>query len=293
MKNWKFPDISSVTLKGGDMPGDKIEIGMSHIKRAETIIPKLDEFLEGNTQEKVVISVYGGSGVGKSEIGSLLAYYLREAGHPTYLLSGDNYPYRVPEDNDRERLRVFRYGVLKAFSESNVFSRNGMSQLQEIWEQDSDFSRDKKFWEPFIDSGVQDLSNYLSTDSEVDFSLINWIVEQFKKGKGFIPLKRMGRAFDSVFMEPIDFSTIKVLIIEWTHGNNPLLNGVDYPIFLYSTPEETLAHRLSRARDKGVDSPFVSMVLEVEQKKLLKQLDNAKLIISLNGEILTKDHISV
>lgn len=293
MNTWKFPDLSSTTFKGGDMPGDKIEIGTSHIKRAEVIIPELNELLKNSTEKKIVISVYGGSGVGKSEIGSLLAYYLREVGYPTYLLSGDNYPYRVPEDNDRERLRVFRYGVLRAFAESSSFSKEGMRQLQEIWDNDNDFDGNRDFWQPFIDIGAQDLKKYLSTESEVDFPLINWIIEQFKKGQGFIPLKRMGRDFDSVVMEPIDFSSIKILIIEWTHGNNPLLNDIDYPIFLYSTPEQTLAHRLSRARDKGVDSPFVSLVLKVEQEKLLKQIDSAKLIVSLDGELLTKEDISV
>ncbi len=56
-----------------------------------------------------------------------------------------------------------------------------------------------------------------------------------------------------------------MLVIEWTHGNNPNLNGVDVPILLNSTPEETLAHRRARNRDGKTDSPFTTMVLAIEQ----------------------------
>lgn len=291
MNNWNFPDVSSVIFHGGDMPGDKISIGPSHTDRAERIVPYLADWLNKNPSPKKVITVYGGSGVGKSEIGSLLAYYLRETGFPTYLLSGDNYPLRIPEDNDKERLRIFRYGVLSALSWDPSFSNEQMKQLREIWEQNDDFGRHNETWSKFIDSGLSHLRNYLATDYEIDFSLINRIIRLFKLGEDIIPLKRMGREFNSIMMEPVDFSSTKILLVEWTHGNNPKLNGIDYSIFLSSTPEETQAHRRSRARDKGVDSPFVSMVLAVEQDILKTQIDSASLIVSLTGEILSSDDL--
>ena len=77
------------------------------------------------------------------------------------------------------------------------------------------------------------------------------------------------------------------LIVEWTHGNNDLLTGVDIPILLNSTPEETLAHRRSRARDGATDSPFTMLVLALEQAKLHAQASKAKIIVSKSGELLT------
>jgi alpha-galactosidase len=82
----------------------------------------------------------------------------------------------------------------------------------------------------------------------------------------------------------VDFQYIKVLIIEWTHGNSDFFEGVDIPVLLNSTPEETLEHRKSRNRDGGADSPFTTMVLEIEQQMLASQAGKAKLIMSKSGE---------
>ena len=75
------------------MPGDKVEIGEGHIKKANVIfqelLPKLAEASEKSETGKVVITVCGGSGVGKSEIASLLSFYLKEAGIGSYTLSGE------------------------------------------------------------------------------------------------------------------------------------------------------------------------------------------------------------
>lgn len=289
MNKWKFPELNPDAFTGGDMPGDKIEIGPSHIKRAEIIIPELKRWLDNNPASKTVISVFGGSGVGKSEIGSLLAYYCRSRGIPAYLLSGDNYPLRIPEDNDKERLRVFRYGVLQALSESETFSAEMMKDLQKIWNNGDDFNQAGNDWEIFYDKGCDALKNYLGTEKEIDFSLVNRVISDFKKGKDKLILKRMGRCFNDVKMEAVDVSSTPILIIEWTHGNNPLLKNVDFPVFLYSTPRETLAHRLSRARDKGADSPFVSLVLSLEQAKLAEAGRKAKLIVGLEGNIISTD----
>ena len=78
-----------------------------------------------------------------------------------------------------------------------------------------------------------------------------------------------------------------MLIIEWTHGNSDKYIGVDIPILLNSTPQETLEHRRSRNRDGAVDSPFVTMVLEIEQRQLEAQAHKAQIIVSKSGELLT------
>ena len=85
----------------------------------------------------------------------------------------------------------------------------------------------------------------------------------------------------------MDFSQKQVLIIEWTHGNSDHFTGVDIPILLNSTPQETLEHRRSRNRDGGVDHPFTTMVLEIEQRMLESNAHKAAIIIAKNGDLLS------
>ena len=83
------------------------------------------------------------------------------------------------------------------------------------------------------------------------------------------------------------------MVIEWTHGNSYYLKGVDIPVLLSSTPQETLEFRKKRNRDTGADSPFTKMVLNIEQELLTAQAPQAKIIVSLSGEIISyKDYIN-
>ena len=92
---WTPPHIPD-TIPYGDMPGDKVQIGPEHIAKANTIFPALVPMAAELAQNgRVVITVCGGSGVGKSEIASLLSHYFRTAGVGSYTLSGDNYPKRI------------------------------------------------------------------------------------------------------------------------------------------------------------------------------------------------------
>lgn len=100
-------------------------------------------------------------------------------------------------------------------------------------------------------------------------------------------LKRMGRDDAALWYDKVDFSQVKVLIVEWTHGNSDFYCGVDLPVFLYSTPQETMTYRVSRARDGAADSPFVTMVLQIEQRLLESQAHKAKIILSREGKVLS------
>ncbi len=292
---WVAPQLVDYdNIKKGDMPGDVIQIQTGHIMKAEAIFPKLYQMVkdiqEIRPKDKVVISVHGGSGVGKSEIGALLAYYFNDIGIGSYILSGDNYPHRIPKHNDEERLRIFREMGLKGLVAQGAYNRERGDTLRELQALNQDFDSDQIQELPWLfiyqQEGRKGLEDYLGTSAEIDFGEINHIIAEFKHDKESILLKRMGREETDLWYEKVDFSNVKVVIIEWTHGNNDALIGVDIPILLNSTPSETLEHRKLRNRDGGTDSPFTTMVLDIEQKLLFSQASGAKIIVLKDGEIV-------
>ncbi|HET9127832.1 MAG TPA: sucrose phosphorylase [Propionibacteriaceae bacterium] len=291
------PDIVDLSaVPTGDMPGDKVEINESHVAKARAIAPRLWELLVpllADPPHRAVVAVHGGSGVGKSEIGSLLAHYLRANGVGAYVLSGDNYPRRIPRDNDAERLRTFRAGGLRGLLDAGEYDdavRDRLATLQAS-DEDADPARvaDHPWLATYQRAGRRALDSYLGTSHEIDFDEVSGLLERFHRGEPTLLLKRMGRERDQLWYDSVDMSGVQVLVIEWTHGNSDHLRGVDVPILLNSTPEETLAHRRSRNRDGKVDSPFTTMVLGLEQERLHSQAHKAKIIVSKSGELLDYD----
>lgn len=283
------------TIPQGDMPGDKIEIGEGHIKKADVIFPalleQLREIWKKNPYRRAVVTVCGGSGVGKSEIASLLSYYFNQAGIGSYTLSGDNYPHRIPMYNDAERLHLFRESGVRGLVSGGVFSEERFRLLQE-WQRAEDdanptHQEEHPWFSEYLKAGRAGLEGYLGTDREIDFPEVSRIVSAFRDGAEKIWLKRMGRDETALWYEEVDFSSVRVLVIEWTHGNSDFYQGVDIPILLNSTPQETLEHRRARNRDGRTDSPFTTMVLEIEQGMLRRQASKAKLILSKGGELLS------
>lgn len=275
----------------GDMPGDKIQINETHLRKAEVIFPKLLEALQSRGESRTVIAVCGGSGVGKSEIASLLAYCLNRNGIGAYVMSGDNYPRRIPRDNDLERLRVFRQGGLRGLVNRGLLTPAVTAKLREQWADENDADPAAAQAEPWLavyrQSGRQALTGYLGSPKEIDFDEVSGILARFHQGDRTIALRRMGRETTELWYDNVCFSGVQVLILEWTHGNSDFLDGVDFPILLNSTPAETLAHRRARNRDGKTDSPFTTMVLEIEQQKIEAQAQKAALILSKQGELLT------
>ena len=287
-----LPDVPG-EIPGGDMPGDVIKIGEGHIAKAKLIMKELTKLLPAAAEKgkKTVISVFGGSGVGKSEIASLLAFYLNAAGIGSYVLSGDNYPRRIPLYNDAERLSVFRAAGLKGLLTAGLYSDEVQKTLLTLWEDETDPEPKKTEEYPWLaayqKAGRRALSAYLGTSLEQDYDEINGIIADFKAGKSEIFLKRMGRTEEQRWYSRVDFSDTDVLIIEWTHGGNAALRGIDIPILLNSTPEETREHRRLRARDGKTDSAFTTMVLEIEQAELDARAFTAAIRISKAGELMT------
>ena len=272
----------------GDMPGDKVSIDKTHIEKAKIIFKKLLEEVKALGRDKIVISVCGGSGVGKSETASLLSYFFRSMGIGSYTLSGDNYPHRIPMYNDAERLHIFRESAIRGMLK---YSKERFEIIHKLQEEGKDADKANvqsyPWYESYLRNGASGLASYLGTEKEIDFKQIEDIVASFKNGKDKIYLKRMGRDDAALWYDEVDFSDINILIIEWTHGNSKNYAGVDIPILLNSTPEETLEHRRLRNRDGGTDSPFTSLVLELEQNLLIRDAHKAKIILSKAGEILS------
>lgn len=289
--SWQ-PPVLKGNIPHGDMPGDKVEIKQEHIEKANLIFPLLLPLMkEAQQNGRVVISVSGGSGVGKSETASLLSYYFRSAGIGSYTLSGDNYPRRIPMCNDAERVRIFRVAGIHGMLEANCYTRETAAELHRLWVEDQDASptaADGCAWlQTYQRAGRKALAEYLGTDREQDYEELNRIITAFHAGQRHLWLKRMGRTEDERWYDCVDMTTVNVLVIEWTHGNNDALRGIDIPILLNSTPEETRAHRRSRARDGKVDSAFTTMVLEIEQAELDRCARRAKIIVSKAGQALT------
>lgn len=286
---WRAPQPNG-NMPHGDMPGDKILIGEDHIAKANKIFPVLLGKLAQLSGKKAVVSVFGGSGTGKSEVASLLTYYLQEAGIGAYVLSGDNYPRRIPLYNDAERLAVFRSEGLKGLVASGLYSPEVQKQLSDLWNTEKDpdpkLAEGNEWLKEYQRCGRNALSEYLGTRLEQDYDQVNQIIRDFKSGKEKIWLKRMGRSEDQRWYDEIDFSNTDVLLIEWTHGGNENIEGLDIPVLLNSTPEETREHRRLRARDGKTDSDFTTMVLEIEQAELDRRAEAAEIIISKAGELL-------
>lgn len=280
-----YPEVSPGQVPGGDMPGDKVLIGEGHLRKAQAVFPHLLNLLEPRLEagQPTVVSVHGGSGVGKSEVGALLGHYLNHQGVGTYVLSGDNYPHRIPADNDHQRLLTYRGAALKGLVASGDYTSERRDRLG-VWQDegrdcDPALVAQHPWMAVYQAAGRRGLEDYLGTPAEIDFDEINRILAAFHAGAPGLWLRRMGRHASQLWYDWVDTSATKVVVLEWTHGNSRFLKGVNLPILLYSTPEETLEHRRKRARDGAVDSPFTTLVLQVEQQQILAQASAAALVV--------------
>ncbi len=301
--SWTPVEIESTeSIPKGDMPGDKVIIGPDNVKKAQAIFPVILDMLipvlNEHPYQRAVITVCGGSGVGKSGIASLISYYLNALKIGCYTLSGDNYPHRIPKYNDAERLGVFRQTGIRGLLAHGQYRKDCVQILKDLQKRgvdaDPEYTKEYSWLGLYQASGRNGLKNYLGTAREIDYQELNSIITQFKNGEDYIYLKRMGREETELWYEEVDFTNIKVMIIEWTHGNNHNLSGIDLPIMLNSTPQETLEQRKSRNRGDDTDSPFIKMVLALEQEMLISQAAKAKLIVAKSGEIISyHDYIRI
>lgn len=285
------------SIPQGDVPGEKVEIKEEQVEKTALLfqetVKQTMPILAHNTYKRAVITICGGSGVGKTGIASIFAHYLRCAGVGCYILSGDNYPHRIPKYNDAERLWVFREGGIQGMVENGVYTEENSNIINKWQKEDDDANpahiSEGEWFAAYIDGGRKALEAYLGTEKEIAFNEVENIVSAFKDGAKDIWLRRMGREETELWYEKVDFNDTNILLIEWTHGNSDYYKGVDFPILLNSTPAETLVYRKSRNRDGKTDSAFTTLVLEIEQEMLHRQAKKAKLILSKSGQLLSYD----
>lgn len=293
-RDWQPPRVPE-DIPQGDMPGDKVWIGPQSIEKANAVfralLPLLRETMVSEGRQKAVIAISGGSGVGKTCVSALLTYYFSQIGVGAYTLSGDNYPRRIPEQNDAERLRIFRAAGVQGMLSAQLYSSETAALLRKLQKEGRDSDPREASAYPWLKvyqtAGREALSGYLGTELEQEYKLLESVLTAFQNGAEKIWLRRLGRDDTALWYEEKDMRDISVIILEWTHGNSGEFRGVDIPVLLNSTPAETREYRLSRGRDSNADTPFITMVLELEQKKLEARAKAARLIISKACQVLS------
>ena len=296
ISGWQQPDAPD-DIPQGDMPGDRVWIGPQAVKKAGTafraVLPLLRAAIAANPKRRAVISVSGGSGVGKTCVSALITYYLNQLGIGAYTLSGDNYPHRIPLQNDAERVRIFRASGVHGLLRAGEYSAERAQILRELQlsDRDSDPAACAEYpWlEAYQRAGREKLSEYLGSDAEQEFEQMQATLSGFRQGAETLWLKRLGAAPEDLWYEAKDFRAISVLVLEWTHANSPAITNVDVPVLLSSTPAETRAYRLARGRNANADTAFITMVIELEQAILESRAGSAKVIVSNACELITYD----
>jgi alpha-galactosidase len=297
-ERWRAPVMDNLdAIPKGDMPGDRIHISPELAEKAKIAFPPILEAVRAacvkNPYARAVVSVFGCSGSGKSVMASLFAYYINDAGIGTRIVSGDNYPRRIPQDNDRERLIRFREAGLKGLVAAKEYDGERGAILRHLCQAGADADSRLRAEFPWMaeyqEAGKTALAKYLGTPQEIDFDELSAILAAFRAGEKALTLKRMGREDNEIWYDTVDATDTSVLILEWTHGNSAFLRGVDVPVLLAAVPEETVEHRRARNRDGGSDSPFTAMVLTIEQALLDENAERAALVVGKDGRIMSKE----
>lgn len=266
------------------------DLAQEQIKNAERLFPLIRKKTEERKEKKTVISVSGGSGVGKTGMAFLLQNMFEKQGKKSLIISGDNYPHRIPMYNDAERIARFRMSGLNGLITERLYTDKVKEKLLELQKagRDAEEQEDMQWLSIYRKYGDKALTDYLGTDQELDYEAISNLLMQFHGGTSQLLLRHMGRTPDDIWYDRRDVSDTDILILEWTHGNSAYLQGVDVSVVLISTPEETLENRKKRNRDTAIDSPFVARVLRIEQKKINDGLDRADIIQDMHGRIYTE-----
>lgn len=274
-----------------DVQEKQIQFVNEQIHNADILFPAILKIIgQKKCGKRMVLSISGGSGVGKTGMAYLIKERFGKQGINAIVISGDSYPHRIPVYNDAERLRIFRTAGLLALLEKKLYSRQVSIFLRDLQMQGKDADENLITENPWIAvyqrAGDKALKHYLGTEKEVALEELSAVLCAYKGGADQIMLRHMGRKEHEIWYEETDVSDKNMLILEWTHGNSSSLEGIDISVVLVSSPKETLENRKKRNRDAAVDSQFVARVLQIEQEKINASLHCADLLQNMQGCIL-------
>lgn len=95
-----------------------------------------------NPDNRIVVSLFGGSGSGKSTVAECLQHLFFADGISSYVLGGDNYPRRIPKRNDEERERIYKEqgepGLAAYLGSNEELEFNRMNEVLRVFHRGDD-----------------------------------------------------------------------------------------------------------------------------------------------------------
>lgn len=83
------------------------QFALKEMDSADELYKKITEIIAQEGQARTVISIFGGSASGKSTLAAALRMRFCQNHVGCYVMTGDDYPRRIPKRNDEERMRVY------------------------------------------------------------------------------------------------------------------------------------------------------------------------------------------
>lgn len=83
------------------------QFALKEMDSADDLYKKITEIMAQEGQARTVISIFGGSASGKSTLAAALRMRFCQNHVGCYVMTGDDYPRRIPKRNDEERMRVY------------------------------------------------------------------------------------------------------------------------------------------------------------------------------------------
>ena len=140
------------------------QFALKEMDSADELYKRITEIIAQEGQARTVISIFGGSASGKSTLAAALRMRFCQNHVGCYVMTGDDYPRRIPKRNDEERMRVYEEKGVEGLrnylgtDEEIEFNRineviaqfkNGINTIEikkmgredgEIWFSDKDFT---------------------------------------------------------------------------------------------------------------------------------------------------------
>jgi len=150
-----------------------------------------------------------------------------------------------------------------------VLNRDGIGTA--IIHQDDYFVRPPRTNHEFRE---QDISSVGPQEVQMDMILRH--ISAFRAGAGSITCPTVNYFANRFDTRAVAFDGCELLVVEGTYVL--MLDDADVRIFLEATYEDTATAR--RARNRDIDAPFVTRVLEIEHSIIARQIELADIVIS-------------